>query len=116
MKRLLLLILLAFALVCFMPAQETSEGEETPQDSFYLAAALSGNDAEHRAVTPDSVTIGIFCRDNGEYFVVSIQTIAERAKETRLKTDERLAFYEKDVVRKSGLKRLYMEALSLRGA
>ena len=57
MKKLLFTILIAFFLAGFMPAQETGgvgQGEPQELDLFY---ALSGDAAEIRAVTPDSVGV-----------------------------------------------------------
>jgi len=61
MKKLLVSILIAFFIAGFMPAQEGCDKER--QVEFLPSFALSGDAAEIRAVTPDSVVIPFLAVD-----------------------------------------------------
>jgi hypothetical protein len=111
MKKTFFMILMAFFLACFMPAQETGGdgGGGDKQEAFALTAVLSGNGAEIRAVVPDSA---------GVYFIlerqnfVGVSYIAERFAVIN-KYHEKVDFDFTRAVSKTSLNK---EALTLRGA
>jgi hypothetical protein len=113
MKKLLLILLMAVLMSGFIFAQDTGEDGADTQE-FALAAALSGIDADIRAVKPDSVSSGVSF--DAERSVVITKKLTERAMETRMKTDRLLFSVEDGVLRLTDPKRFYSEALTLRGA
>jgi hypothetical protein len=114
-KKLIFMLLIAFALVWLLPAQETGDGGEKPQDSFCLTA-LSGEGAEFRAVTPDSVSIPLLA-EYGDFAGVSF--IAERhaVAEKIFEKFHRCGILDGIIYERADIKTgLYKEAPTLRGA
>jgi len=57
MKKLIFLLLMAVALIGFMPAQETGEGDGGTTQELLLGFTLSGNNGDILAVKPDTASI-----------------------------------------------------------
>jgi hypothetical protein len=124
MKRVLFLILMAFILACFMPAQETGGdegGDGEPQEAFVLTAAMTGNGAEIRAVAPDSERSVVISERFDKKAVITEQsaTTAERFVVISSNSNKFLRCGNLDGIIYIGDDKktdLYKEALTLRGA